>query len=93
MGQQISAAMKRSLSEALSALAAGGIACQVLMVDGNLVMPTAPVPPSWREVRLRSPAGMVTLRRQGDQIAAVVFGNAAPALVAVSEKIVAAFGG
>jgi hypothetical protein len=58
------------------------------MIDGALVLPTAEPPPGWRELRLRTPAGMVTLvRRPPDRIAIVVFGNAGPELVAVQQAI------
>ena len=44
----------------------------------------------WNEVRLKTAAGMVTLRRRGDDVALVVFGNATPDLLAMRERIVAA---
>lgn len=68
------------LAEMLDALAASGLKASVAMVDGVLQGPGATVPVAWRDVRLRTPAGMVALRRTGSGIAVVVFGNAGPEL-------------
>jgi hypothetical protein len=90
MGQELVVRAARALAEALAALRAGGLDCQVLMVDNQLVAPAAPAPATWQEIRLRTPAGMVTLRRRGDEVALVVFGNADPALLAARERVAAA---
>jgi hypothetical protein len=87
VGHQTSVPTARSLGDALAALASAGTACAIVMVDGNLVHPSAPPPASWSEVRLRTAAGMVTLRRRGDEVAAVVFGNADPALLEIQARI------
>jgi hypothetical protein len=92
LGQQTVVAAQRSFQEALGALAAAGDPVQVMMVDGQLVMPAAAVPEGWRELRVRAPAGMVTLRRAGAQIEVVVFGNAAPDLLALRDRIARALG-
>ena len=57
------------------------------MVDGALHAPTAPVADGWREVRLKTAAGMVTLKRRDGAIAVVVFGNADPALTTAQAAI------
>ena len=75
------------LPPVLAALRAGGVAAAVVMVD-NVLKPTgAPLPDDWRDVRLRTPAGMVTLRRHPSGIAVVVFGNADAALRAVQRQV------
>src|SRR4051794_17704984 len=71
----------------LDALAAGGFRSSLIMVDGQLVMPNAPPPPAWRDVRLRTPGGTVTLARREGGIAVVVFGNADDALRAAQLRI------
>jgi hypothetical protein len=87
MGQEITAP-DAPLPAVLKSLGDGYL---LAMIDGQLVLPTATPPVGWREVRLRTPAGMVTLlRRPPDRIAIVVFGNAAPELVAVQQAIAAA---
>lgn len=87
MGSTVSVPSFGSLTDLLARLKAAGTACQLAMVDGALVMPSAPPPDGWTEVRLRTPEGMVTLRRQGAEVTVVVFGNASPALLAVRDLI------
>jgi hypothetical protein len=74
----------------LGALAAGGHTGMVAMVDGALVLPTAPVPDGWRDVRLRFAPGMITLARRPGGVAIVVFGNAGDDLRRLQEAIAAA---
>jgi hypothetical protein len=88
MGQEQTVKARQSLSAVVQALAGR---CVVVMVDGNLVMPTAAVPEAWNEVRLKTPAGMVTVRRRGDEVALVVFGNATAELLEARAHIAAAF--
>jgi hypothetical protein len=92
MGQEQLIRMGRPLGDALAELAATGAACAIVMVDAQLVLPSAPAPQSWREVRLKGPAGMVTLRRPGDddEVALIVFGNATSELLALRTRIAAA---
>src|SRR5262245_37727359 len=71
----------------LEALAARGIRGMVAMVDGQLQQPGTSVPESWRDVRLRFPAGTVTLARRPEGVAVVVFGNADPPLVEVQQAV------
>src|SRR5689334_3987971 len=86
MGQEIVARSTDAIAVILGRLAAAR--CSVLMVDQQLHAPNMPVPDGWRDLRLRTPAGMVTLRRQPpDGIAVVVFGNADAALVAMQQEI------
>ncbi len=71
----------------LDALAAAGLPSAVAMVDDALRPPAAPPPEEWWDVRLRTPAGMVTLRRRPDGVAVVVFGNADGALQAAQRAV------
>jgi hypothetical protein len=57
------------------------------MIDGQLCLPDAAIPPGWKELRVRTPAGMVTLARRPDGIALLVFGNAGPELVSAQRRI------
>jgi hypothetical protein len=61
-------------------LAGGGFPAQVRMIDGELALPDEAPPASWRELRVSTPQGMVTLRREADGIRAVTWGNADAAL-------------
>jgi hypothetical protein len=92
--------LERIVSGAASPLAAvkakldaAGLGCVVVMIDGALVLPTAPLPSVWRDVRVRAAQGTVTLLRRGDDLALVIFGNADPGLVALQERMAAALSG
>ena len=88
MGQEIVAPNPApDLAAALARLAAEGVACHVMMVDGELRLPTLPPPTVWRDVRLRTPAGTVALKRRPDGVGIVVFGNAGPELLALCRRI------
>ena len=65
-----------ALPAVLERLAAAGLPSTVAMVDGVLQGPGATPPSTWRDARLRTPAGVVTLRRTATGVAVVVFGNA-----------------
>jgi hypothetical protein len=91
MGQEISVERARPLEEALLGLGEAG--CVVAMIDGCLVPPGSTVSEAWSEVRLRSAAGMLTLRRRGASVAVLVFGNAPPELQALQERVAAALRG
>jgi hypothetical protein len=75
------------LGPVLDALGAAGVPAAVAMADNALRPPAAPLPEEWRDVRLRTPAGMVTLRRQERGIAVLVFGNADAALRAAQQAV------
>ena len=57
-------------------LAGRGFAVQMRMIDGDLSFPEEEPPATWRELRVGTAAGMVTLRREGDQIHLIIWGNA-----------------
>ena len=68
------------LAPVLERLAEAGLPSTIAMVDNVLQGPGATPPAQWRDVRLRTPAGMLTLRRIPSGVAVVVFGNADVAL-------------
>jgi hypothetical protein len=76
-----------SLAKLLERLAAAGVASSLMMVDNALVSPKLPPPSEWRDVRLKTPAGAVTLKRRADGVAVIVFGNADPALLAAQTAV------
>jgi len=49
---------------------------QMRMVDGELTMPDEVPPEGWKEVRLGTPSGMLTLVRRGPELLVVTWGNA-----------------
>jgi hypothetical protein len=56
-------------------LAARGHAFQVCMIDGQLAFPDEQPPEAWRELRFRTPQGMITVRREANQLVFVTWGN------------------
>jgi hypothetical protein len=46
------------------------------MIDGQLAFPDEAPPEGWRELRVGTPGGMVTIRRETGQMVLVVWGNA-----------------
>jgi hypothetical protein len=62
-------------------LAAHGFAVQMRMIDGQLAFPDEMPPETWQELRVGTTDGMITLRRDGDQVRTVTWGNADPAMV------------
>jgi hypothetical protein len=61
-------------------LADHGMPVQMRMIDGELSFPDESPPESWRELRVGTAAGMVTLRREASAITCVIWGNADAAL-------------
>ena len=62
-------------------LARRGFPVQVRMIDNELALPDEMPPDSWHELRLGTPQGMVTLRRDNHGIVLVTWGNADTALL------------
>lgn len=58
-----------------------GYPVQMRMIDGELAFPEETPPENWKEVRVGTPAGMITLRRDARAIDLVTWGNADEALV------------
>jgi hypothetical protein len=61
-------------------LAAHGFPVQMRMIDGQLAFPDETPPDDWRELRLGTPLGMVTLHREPERVRCVTWGNADTAL-------------
>ena len=60
----------------MALLAEHGFPVQVRMADGELTMPDEVPPEGWKEVRLGTPSGMLTLVRLGQELLVVTWGNA-----------------
>ena len=60
------------------------------MINGELAFPDEPPPDDWTELRVGTPAGMITLRRTAAEINLVVWGNAAAELLTYRDAIAAA---
>ena len=57
-----------------------GFPLQMRMIDNELAMPDEKPPDDWRELRVSTPAGMITLRRAGAAVDVVAWGNADEAM-------------
>jgi hypothetical protein len=62
-------------------LARRGFPVQMRMIDGQLAFPDEKPPDDWREIRVGTPQGMITLRRDGDRILVITWGNADAAMI------------
>jgi hypothetical protein len=84
MGQQIAVKVQREPDWPIirDTLAGAGEPAAVRMIDGLPAFPDEVPEPGWRELRLGFASGMVSLKREGDAILCVVWGNADAALLA-----------
>ena len=57
------------------------------MIDGALVMPGLAPPAAWSDVRVKTAAGTFALKRRGDAVSVVAFGNADAAALAMQQRI------
>ena len=68
-----------------------GFLLQMGMIDGQLAFPDELPDENWRELRLRTSQGMVTVRRESERLAFVTWGNADAAMVQAWNALVWAF--
>src|SRR5262245_34587577 len=61
-------------------LAERGLPVQLRMIDGELAFPDEEPKPDWRELRVGTPGGMITMRRDQDEVTLVTWGNADEAM-------------
>jgi len=57
-------------------LAEHGFTVGMRMIDGQLAFPDEEPPEAWKELRVATPGGMVTMHRKPDRIDLVIWGNA-----------------
>ncbi len=57
-------------------LAKRGFPVQVRMIDGELALPDEIPPEDWRELRVGTPQGMITVKRDAGRVVFVTWGNA-----------------
>ena len=72
-------------------LAQRGFPVQMGMIDGQLAFPDELPDENWRELRLRTPRGMVTVRRAADRLVFITWGNADEAMIQAWNALVWAF--
>jgi hypothetical protein len=71
-------------------LAARGLVVQLRMIDGQLCLPDEMPEGAWQELRLSTPRGMMTLRREPKGIRLVIWGNADAGLLKDRDDLAAA---
>jgi hypothetical protein len=62
-------------------LAKRGFPAVLRIIDGELAFPDETPPAAWRELRLGTSQGMLTLRQVPDGVALVIWGNADQSLI------------
>jgi hypothetical protein len=62
-------------------LSRAGFPVQLRMIDGELAFPDEQLPPTWTELRVGTPQGMVTVRREPDRVRLLTWGNADAAML------------
>jgi hypothetical protein len=72
-------------------LARGGMALTMRMIDGQPAFPDEAPAVNWREIRVAAADGMVTIRREGDGVAFVTWGNAGRGLLQAANALAWAF--
>jgi hypothetical protein len=68
-----------------------GFPMQMRMIDGQLAFPDDAPPEDWKELRVGTAQGMVTLRRAADTVVFVTWGNADAGLREVWNAVAWAF--
>src|SRR5262245_59595913 len=64
---------------------------QMRMIEGQLAFPDEEPPAEWREIRLGTPSGMITVRREPQRLTFVVWGNADAAMLRDRNALMWAF--
>jgi hypothetical protein len=72
-------------------LSGAGFPVQMRMIDGQLAFPDERPPDSWAELRVGTPQGMVTVRREPDRVRLVTWGNADAAMLQAWNALTWAF--
>jgi len=68
-----------------------GFPVQMRMIDGQLAFPDEQPPETWAELRVGTPQGMVTIRREPDRVRLVTWGNADPGMMQAWNALAWAF--
>ena len=53
-----------------------GYQVQMRMIDGQLSFPDEQPPDDWNELRVGTPGGMITIRKESNRLVFVIWGNA-----------------
>src|SRR5439155_2636339 len=72
-------------------LTRAGFPVQTRMIDGQLAFPDEQPPESWAELRVGTPQGMVTVRREPERVRLLTWGNADAAMLQAWNALAWAF--
>ena len=72
-------------------LARRGFPVRMRMIDGQPAFPDEEPAESWREIRVAAADGMVTVRRDGNRVAFVTWGNAGRGVLQAANALAWAF--
>jgi hypothetical protein len=72
-------------------LARRGVTLKMRMIDGQPAFPDEAPPDEWREIRIAATDGMVTLRREGDRVSIITWGNAGRPVLQIANALAWAF--
>jgi hypothetical protein len=72
-------------------LAERGFPAKLRMIDGQLAFPDEEPPTEWKELRIGTDQGMVTVRHDGNRLTFVTWGNADPLLLQAWNGLVWAY--
>ncbi len=67
-------------SDVAATLAARGFPVEMRMIDGQLAFPDETPPEDWRELRVSTSGGMITIRRDAGGVTVVTWSNADEAM-------------
>jgi hypothetical protein len=81
-----------SWSVVTARLASRGISVPLRMIDDQLAFPDESPPDDWRELRVASPTGMITIRRTAETITLVTWANIDDATRATRDSLAWALG-
>jgi hypothetical protein len=69
-------------------LVRAGIAASIRMIDGLPAFPDEDPSPDWREIRIGTSAGMVTIRRSAGTVSCVIWGTGDQVLTDLWMKVI-----
>ena len=72
-------------------LARRGLTMKMRMIDGMPSFPDEEPPEGWQEIRMAAADGMVTIRRDGNRLAFVTWGNASRRVLQAANALAWAF--
>lgn len=64
-----------------------GFPIELRMIEGELAFPDESPPEDWKEIRVGTEAGMISIRRDGSTLSFVIWGNSDLAMIAAWNRL------